>query len=86
MYQDAAVVKKQMADLGISAEDKKKRFELDKVLVEKLRVALPYWEKAEKINPNDQDVLDALYSIYGDLDMPDQAKRIEAKYKQLGYE
>jgi tetratricopeptide (TPR) repeat protein len=86
MYMEAAVIKKQMADLGISADDKKKRFELDKTLVEKLRVALPYWEKAEKINPNDQDVLDALYSIYGDLDMPDQAKRIETKYKQLGYE
>ncbi len=86
MYAEAAAIKKQMADLGISADDKKKRFELDKVLVEKLRVALPYWEKAEKINPNDQDVLDALYSIYGDLDMPEDAKRIEAKYKQLGYE
>lgn len=86
MYADAAAIKKQMADLGISAEDKKKRFELDKTLVEKLKVALPYWEKAEKINPNDQDVLDALYSIYGDLDMPEDAKRIEAKYKQLGYE
>jgi tetratricopeptide (TPR) repeat protein len=86
MYADAAAIKKQMADLGISAEDKKKRFELDKTLVEKLKVALPYWEKAEKINPNDQDVLDALYSIYGDLDMPEEAKRIEAKYKQLGYE
>lgn len=86
MYADAAAIKKQMADLGISADDKKKRFELDKTLVEKLKVALPYWEKAEKIKPDDQDVLDALYSIYGDLDMPAEAKRIEAKYKQLGYE
>ncbi len=86
MYNDAATIKKQMANLGISAEDKKKRFELDKVLVEKLKVALPYWEKAEKLNPNDQDTLDVLYSIYGDLDMPDQVKRIEKKYKELGYE
>jgi tetratricopeptide (TPR) repeat protein len=86
MYADAAAIKKEMSDLGISAADKKKRFDLDKVLVEKLKVALPYWERAEKINPNDQDVLDALYSIYGDLDMPDQVKRIEKKYKELGYE
>ena len=63
MYQDAANIKKEMNNLGISAADKKKRFDLDKVLVEKLKVALPYWEKAEKLNDKDQDVLDVLYFI-----------------------
>ena len=58
---EAAVIKKEMSNLGISAEDKKKRFELDKQLVEKLKLALPYWEKAEKLNPSDQEVLDTLY-------------------------
>lgn len=86
IYSDALTVKKQMGQLGISADDKKKRFELDKVLVEKLKVALPYWEKAEKMNPNDQEVLDTLYAIYGDLDLQDQVKRIEKKYKELGYD
>jgi tetratricopeptide (TPR) repeat protein len=86
MYADALAIKKQMGQLGISADDKKKRFELDKVLVEKLKVALPYWEKAEKMNPSDQETLDALYSIYGDLDMQDQLARIEKRYKELGYD
>jgi tetratricopeptide (TPR) repeat protein len=86
MYADALAIKKQMGQLGITAEDKKKRFELDKVLVEKLKVALPYWEKAEQLNGNDQEVLDALYNIYGDLDMQDQLKRVEKKYKELGYD
>lgn len=86
MYTDALAIKKEMGQLGISAQDKKKRFDLDKVLVEKLKTALPYWEKAEKLNANDQEVLDALYNIYGDLDMPEQAKRIEKKYKELGYD
>jgi len=85
MYQDAANIKKEMSNLGISAADKKKRFELDKVLVEKLKTALPYWEKAEKLNNKDQDVLDILYSIYGDLAMEDQAKRVEKRMKELGY-
>ena len=85
MYLDAANIKKEMNNLGISAADKKKRFDLDKVLVEKLKIALPYWEKAEKLNEKDQDVLDVLYSIYGDLDMQDQAKRVEKKIKELGY-
>jgi tetratricopeptide (TPR) repeat protein len=86
MYADAAAIKKEMSNLGITPADKKKRLELDGVLVGKLKEALPYWERAEKINPNDQDTLDALYSIYGDLDMQDQVKRIEKRYKELGYE
>jgi tetratricopeptide (TPR) repeat protein len=86
MYADAALTKKEMSNLGITAADKKKRFDLDKQLVEQLKVSLPYWERAEKINPSDQEILDALYSIYGDLDMQDQVKRVEKRYKELGYE
>ena len=73
-----------MANLGISAADRKKKLDLDKVLVEKLKAALPYWEKAEKMKPDDQEVLDTLSSIYIDLDMQEQVKRIEARYKELG--
>jgi hypothetical protein len=73
-----------MSNLGITAADKKKRFELDAKLVESLKVALPYWERCEKINPDDQEVLDTLYSIYVDLDIQDQVKRIEKRYKELG--
>lgn len=83
-YKPAAEIKKQMSDLGISEADKKKKFELDKVLVGKLKEALPYWEQAERLNPSDQDVLDILYSIYVDLDMQAQVTRIEKRYKELG--
>ncbi len=86
MYADAAATKKEMSNLGISAEDKKKRFALDAKLVESLKLALPYWERAEKISPDDQEVLDTLYSIYTDLDLQDQLKRIEKRYKDLGME
>lgn len=84
MYTDAADIKKQMSNLGITAADKKKRFDLDKVLVEKLKVALPYWEQAERINPSDQEVLDVLYSIYTDLDMQNGIARVNQRYKELG--
>lgn len=84
--EDAKKIKREMNNLGISETDKKKRFELDKVYVEKLKVALPYWEKAEKLNPSDQEVLDELYAIYSDLDMQPQIKRIEKRYKELGIE
>jgi tetratricopeptide (TPR) repeat protein len=84
--EDAKKIKKEMNNLGISAADKKRRFELDAVYVEKLKVSLPYWEKAEKLNPSDQEVLDELYSIYSDLDNQPQMKRIEKRYKELGIE
>ncbi len=86
MYGEAAAIKKEMSNLGISAADKKKKFDLDKVLVEKLKVALPYWERAEKIKADDQEVLDTLYAMYTDLDMQDQMKRIDKRYKELGTE
>lgn len=84
VYFDAKKVKAEMNQLGITAEDKKKRFELDQVLVENLKKALPYWEACEKINPDDEKVLDNLYSIYSDLDMQAQVARIEKKMKALG--
>lgn len=86
MYADAAAIKKEMSNLGITPADKKKRLELDTQLVGKLKESLPYWERAEKIKPDDQDVLDALYSIYGDLDMQEELKRVEKRYKELGIE
>lgn len=85
-YQDAKVIKDEMNALGISAADKKKKFELDSKYLAKLKEVLPYWERAEKINPNDQNVLDGLYTIYGDLDNQEQLKRIEKRYKDLGIE
>lgn len=84
MYNDAAKIKKEMSSLGISAADKKKKFDLDKVLVEKLKVAQPYWEKAEQLEQKDQDVLDVLYSIYQDLGNDTGLKRLEKKFKELG--
>ena len=86
MYNDAAMIKKEMANLGISAADKKKRGELDKKLVEQLKVALPYWEKAEKLNPSDSEVLDRLGDIYADLGMDAQVQRIEKRRKEVGLE
>jgi len=83
-YKDAKAVKDQMNALGISAADKKKRFELDAIYVEKLKGVLPYWERCEKIKPDDQTVLDALYLMYTDLDNQTELKRIEKRYKELG--
>lgn len=82
--EDAKVIKRQINSLGITPADKKKKMELDGVYVQKLKVALPYWEKAEKLNPSDEEVLNELYSIYSDLGNDPQVQRIEKRMKELG--
>lgn len=80
---DASKIQDQLKSLGISAADKKKAAELDKVLVEKYKIALPHWEKAEKLSPNDLDVLDRLRTIYYYLGDDANEKRVAAKLKTL---
>ncbi|MBL7872616.1 MAG: tetratricopeptide repeat protein [Cyclobacteriaceae bacterium] len=84
IYIDAKNIKSEMNQLGNSKEDFKKKVELDKIYQEKLRVALPYWEKCEKLSPDDGKVLDNLYMIYNDLEMTAQVTRIEKRMKTLG--
>lgn len=83
-YMDAKAVKQQMNQLGISAEDKKKKLELDKVYVEKLKAVAPYFEACEKLSPDEPKVLDNLHAIYTDLGNDAQIARIEKKMKALG--
>lgn len=81
---DANKVRDQIKNLGISAADKKKQQELDKVLVEKYKLAMPHWEKAEQLKPNDVDVLDRLRAIYYFLGEDAKEARVNQKLKTLG--
>lgn len=80
---DASKIMDQLKNLGISAADKKKQAELDKQLVQKFQIALPHWEKAEKLQPNDTDVLDRLRTIYYYLGDDANEKRVSQKLKTL---
>jgi len=84
VHMDAKAVKQEMNKLGIKPEEKKKKFELDKVYVEKLKSVVPYYEQCEKINPDDARVLDNLHEIYQDLGNDAQVARVEKKMKTLG--
>jgi Flp pilus assembly protein TadD len=84
--EEAKKIKRQINSLGISPADKKKKTELDGIYVEKLKAALPQWEKAEKLNPSDEEVLNELYSIYSDLGNDAQIQRVEKRFKELGIE
>jgi len=83
-YLDAKAEKDKMNQLGNSKDDLKKKIDIDKVYQDKLKVALPYWEKCEKISPDDPKLLDVLYLIYTDLEMTAQVTRIEKRMKTLG--
>ena len=83
---DAGKIMDQVKNLGISAADKRKQAELDKVLVEKYKIALPHWEKAEKLKPNDLDVLDRLRTIYYYLGDDKNEQRVSEKLKVLNAE
>jgi len=84
IYLDAKDIKDKMNMLGNSKDDFNKKVELDKTYQEKLKVALPYWEKCEKLSPDEPKVLDVLYLIYTDLEMNAQVTRIEKRMKTLG--
>lgn len=85
---DAEKVKKEMNNLGISKEDQKKKLELDKLLVEKYKLALPYWEKANSMKIDDTnsriEVLDKLSMMYYYLGEDAKAASIEKLLKELG--
>lgn len=83
---DADKVRDEMKNLGISAADKKRKVELDKIMVEKYNVAKPYWEKAEKMSPTDVDVLDKLSTIYYFLGEDAKVERVQKRLKELGHE
>lgn len=85
-YIDAFNAKKEMNNLGISAADKKRKIELDKIIVEKFKTALPYMEKADKLKPNDVDVLEKLSAIYYYLGEDAKAAVVNKKLKMLGVE
>lgn len=85
-YIEADKIKREMNNLGISDADKKKKLQLDKELVDKYRIAMPYWEQAEKLNPSDSDVLDKLSTIYYYLGEDAKAARVEKRLKELGLE
>jgi len=87
---DAEKLKREMNNLGISKEDRAKKLEMDKQLVEKYKTALPYWEKTNALKNEDTatriEVLDKLRNIYYYLGMDAKEAEIQKQLKALGAE
>ncbi len=75
---DADIVK-EMNNLGTSAKDNKRYDELKKQRVTMFQSAMPYLEKAHQIDPNNEDVITNLLSVYNFLEMTDKYKALKAK-------
>lgn len=58
--------------------------ELKKKQEQAFKDALPYFEKAREIKPDDKDTLNALKEVYYKLKMPEKAQDVQAKLDGLG--
>ncbi len=81
---DAKKIKAERDKLGITPNDLTKRKELFTVLHKKYEIALPFWERAEKIQPDNETVLYTLSEIYSALVMDDKAEKVNKRIKALG--
>lgn len=85
-YNEAVEVVKEKNALGITAADQKKAKELQVKVDEKLKSALPHWEKLYESNSEDQTTLETLKYIYVQTKQMNKAEEIQAKMDELGFE
>jgi Flp pilus assembly protein TadD len=79
--EDAIV--EEMNSLGNSAADNKRYDELKKIRENAYRDALPYLEKANAINPTNQNVLKYLINIYSQIGEDTKYKMVKTKLETL---
>lgn len=84
-FNDAVETIKEKNNLGFSTADKKKEKELAKQANEKLKKALPYWEKIIELDPKNRTALEQLRFIYAQLRMPEKVQEMQNKLEEYGY-
>lgn len=70
---------KEMQGLGMSPKESKRYDELKKKRGEMFRNAVPYYEKAMELDPNDESIKSMLLNIYQFLEMDAKHKALKAK-------
>lgn len=79
LINEANDIIKESNDLGMSKADQQKAKELEPQITEKLKEALPQWEKIHEIKPDDRTCMETLEYIYTQLNMKEEAKAMSAK-------
>ena len=82
-YNQAVALIKERNNLGISAADQKKAGEMEEQINNKLKEALPVWEKVNQLVPNERQTLETLQYIYVQLRMNDEATAIADQLDKL---
>lgn len=70
---------KEMQGLGMTPKESKRYDELKKVRGVMFKNAIPYYEKAMELDPNDESIKSMLLNIYQFLDMDAKYKALKAK-------
>jgi len=82
-YNKAANISQAMQELGTSKEDQKTYNEMSIKMKDTFNKALPYFQEAEKLNPNDNNTLVALSEIYARRDDFEKVKEFKSRIENL---
>ncbi len=83
-YNVAVELIKEKNNLGISSAEQKKAKEIQKKIDTKLKLAVPHWEKANELQPNDRTTLETLQYIYNQLKMNEKLVKISKQLEEMG--
>lgn len=83
-YNVAVELIKEKNNLGISSAEQKKAKEIQKKIDTKLKLAVPHWEKANELQPNDRTTLETLQYIYNQLKMNEKLVKVSEQLEKMG--
>ena len=85
-YNEAVNLITEKNNLGISSAELKKAKEMQSEIDDRLKKALPYWEKVLELKPDERTALETLQYIYLQEKEYDKAEEMKAKLDALGGE
>ena len=86
LINEATDIIKERNNLGISDADLKKAEEMDPMIDDKLRSAIPQWERVHSLDGSDETAMTTLRYIYTQLKQFDKAEAMQAKIDAAGVE
>ncbi len=79
LINEAQDVIKEVNNLGMSKADQKKARDMQPVIKDKLKAALPQWERIYELKPEDTTTIETLAYIYNNLDMKEKFNEMSKK-------
>ena len=83
-YNEAVNLITEKNNLGISKDDMQKAESMQKDIDERLKAAMPYWEKVLELEPEERTALETLQYIYMQEKLYDKAEEMKNRLEALG--